>query len=99
MPLGIKNGPAISQRVIDRILLCSDCADVAIDDIIIGYSRDKEEELLANRNRNVCAVLDRPRKEGLVAWVSKIDFLVHPVEICGHGKWHMSAGARENVGA
>ena len=32
MPMGIKNGPAIFQRVMDHVLQGLDCADVYIDD-------------------------------------------------------------------
>ena len=71
MPMGIKNGPAIFQRVMDHVLQGLDCADIYIDDIIIGSSGATEEELLANHHRDVRAVLDRLRKEELVASVSK----------------------------
>ena len=84
MPIGIKNGPAIFQRVMDHVLQGFDCADVYIDDIIIGASGETEEELLANHNRHVRGVLDRLRKEELVASVSKTDFFVRSVEFCGH---------------
>ena len=84
MPMGIKNGPAIFQRVMDHVLQGLDCADVYIDDIIIGSSGATEEELLGNHDRDVRAVLDRLRKEELVASVSKTDFFVRSVEFCGH---------------
>ena len=84
MPMGIKNGPAIFQRVIDHVLQGLNCADVYTDDIVISSSGDTEEELLANNDRDVRAVLDRLRKEELVASVSKTDFFVHSVEFCGH---------------
>ena len=84
MSMGIKNGPAIFQRVMDHVLQGLDCADVYIDDIIIGSSGATEEELLANHDRDVRAVLDRLRKEELVASVSKTDFFVRSVEFCGH---------------
>ena len=84
MLMGIKNGPAIFQRVMDHILYGLDCANVYIDDIIIGSSGETEEELLANHNRDVRAVLDRLRKEEFVASVSKTVFFVRSVEFCGH---------------
>ena len=55
-----------------------------LDDIIIGSSGATEEELLANHDRHVRAVLDRLRKEKLVASVSKTDFFVRSVEFHGH---------------
>ena len=84
MPMGLKNGPVIFQGVMDHVLQGLDCADVYIDDIIIGSSGDTEEELLSSHDRDVRAVLARLRKEELVASVSKTDFFVHLVEFCGH---------------
>ena len=84
MPMGIKNGPAIFQRVMDHVLQGLDCVNVYIDDIIIGSSGATGEELLANYDRDVRAVLDRLRKEELVASVSKTDLFVCSVELCGH---------------
>ena len=84
MPVGIKNGPAIFQRVMDHVLQGLDCADVYIDDINIGSSGDTEEELLANPDRDVCALLDRLRKEELVPSVSKTDFFVRSADFSGH---------------
>ena len=84
MPMGINNGPAIFQQVMDRVLQGCDCVDVYIDDIIIVFSGDTEEELLANHDRDVHAVLDRLRREDLVASVSKTNFFVRSVGFCGH---------------
>ena len=81
--MGIKNGPAMFQRVMGHVLQGVDCADVNIDDIVIGSSGDAEEELLANHDRDVRAVMDRLQKEELVAPVSKTDFFVCSVEFCG----------------
>ena len=39
---------------------------------------------MANHNRDVRAVLDRLRKDELVASVSKTDFFARLVEFCGH---------------
>ena len=49
-----------------------------------GSSSETEEELLANHDREVRAVLDRLRQEELLASVSKTDFFVRSVEFCGH---------------
>ena len=82
--MGIKNVPAIFQRVMDHVLQCLDCADICFHDIIIGSSGDAEEELLANLDRALRAVLDRLPKEELVASVSKTDFFVRSVKFCLH---------------
>ena len=83
-PMGIKNGCAIYQQVLDHVLQGLDGADVYIDDIIIGSSGETKEELLANHDRDVCAVLDRLGKRELVASVSKTDFFVRSVQFCGN---------------
>ena len=55
MPMGIKNGPAIFQRVMDHVLQGLVCADICIDDNIIGSSGDTEEELFGmQRSRAWC---------------------------------------------
>ena len=82
--MGIKNGPAIFQRVMDHVLQGLDCADVYIDDSIIGSSGDTEEELLACHNRDVRAVLDTLRRDESVALLSKTNFFVRSVEFCCH---------------
>ena len=84
MPMGIKNGPAIFQRVMDHILRVLDCADVYIDDIIIRSCGATEEDLLGNHDRDVRVVMIRLRREDLVASVSKTDFFVGSVEFCGN---------------
>ena len=84
MPMAIKNGPVIFQRVMDHVLQGLYSADVYIDDIIICSSGDREEELFANHERDVRAVLDRLRREELVGSVSETDFFVSLVEFCGH---------------
>ena len=80
LPMGITNGPPFFQLVMDHVLQGLDCAEVYIDDIIIGSSDDTEEEPLANHDRDVRAVLDSLRKEELVASVSKTDFFVRSIE-------------------
>ena len=84
MPTGIRNGPAIFQRVMDHVLQGWDCTDVYINDIFFGSSGDTEEELLANHDRDVRAVLDRLRREKFVASVSKTNLFVRSVEFWCH---------------
>ena len=45
IPMGMKNGPAIFQRVMVHVLQGLDCADVHIDDVILCSSCDKEKKL------------------------------------------------------
>ena len=84
MPMAIKNGPAIFQRVMDHILKGLYCADVYIGDIIVGSSGETEDELLANHDRDVRVLLDRLGKKELVASMSRTDFFVRSVEFRRH---------------
>ena len=84
MPMGIKNGPAIFQRVMEHVLRGLDCADECIDEIIIGSSGPTTHELFASHDGDGRAALDRLRREELAASVSRTVFLVRSLEFCGH---------------
>ena len=58
MPMGLKNAPAIFQRMMDFILGAVEFADPYIDDIIIGSDGDTWEELIDNHYKDVMAVLN-----------------------------------------
>ena len=97
--MGIKNAPAIFQRVMDHVLQGLDCGDLYIGDIMIRSSGDTEEDLWANYDLDVRAVLDRLQNEELVPSVSKTDLFVRLVEFWPSvGKWHTSAISREIFG-
>ena len=83
MPVGIQDGPAIFQRVMDQFLR-GWIVRKYFDDIIGGSSSDKEEELLAEHNRDVPAMLDRLQREGVVALVNKTVYFAGSAEFCGH---------------
>ena len=61
--MGLKNGNAIFQRVMEWVLKDFDFADPYVDDVIIGSTGDTEEELISNHNRDLRAVLDKLRSE------------------------------------
>ena len=82
--MGIKNGPAMFQRLMDGILGNPDCCSVYVDDIVIGSRGATEEEAIKNHAADVKEVLERLRKHGIVAEVSKTAFFTKSVEFCGH---------------
>ena len=84
MPMGLKNAPAIFQRIMDYILRDFDFADPYIDDVIIGSTGDTEEELLANHERDVERVLERLKEKGIVVSTKKVQMFMGQVEFCGH---------------
>ena len=85
MPFGLRNGPAVFQRLMDRLLhRDKEMSQVYIDDIAV-FSASWEEHCTC-----VARVLDRLREAGLTANVgkcqwgqTKCEFLGHVV---GHGK-------------
>ena len=97
MPFGLRNGPAVFQRLMDWILHSDiDMSQVYIDDIAV-FSSSWDEHC-----EHIARVLDRLRKAGLTANVSKCqwgqqtccEFLGHVV---GNGVVSPAAGKIEAV--
>ena len=82
--MGLKNGNAIFQRVMEDVLRDEECADPYVDDIIIGSTGDTEEELLTNHERDLRRVLGRLEKAQLVAEPGKARLFMREIEFCGH---------------
>ena len=61
LPMGLKNGNAIFQRVMEYVLRDFPFADPYVDDVIIGSTGDTEEELLSNHEHDIRMVLDSLR--------------------------------------
>ena len=94
--MGLKNGNAIFQRVMENVFRHLDFVDVYVDDVIIGSSGDTFQELLANHDRDLRLALDTLQQNNLVADPKKIRLFVEEVEFCGHiitqGKRYPSPG-------
>ena len=79
MPFGLRNGPAVFQRLMDRILhKDKDMSQVYIDDIAV-FSLTWEDHC-----KHIAQVLDRLRKAGLTANVSKCQWGQTRCEFLGH---------------
>ena len=63
--MGLKNGNAIFQRVIEEVLKEEECADPYVDDVIIGSTGNTEEELMENHEKDLRRVLDTLEKINL----------------------------------
>uniref|UniRef100_A0A388JNY7 Reverse transcriptase domain-containing protein n=1 Tax=Chara braunii TaxID=69332 RepID=A0A388JNY7_CHABU len=80
MPFGLTNAPATFQRAMNDIFrnILEQYVLVYLDDILV-YSRTLEEHL-----RHLRDVLDRLRRHGLYAKLSKCRFAQHKVHFLGH---------------
>ncbi|GBG85010.1 hypothetical protein CBR_g39474 [Chara braunii] len=80
MPFGLTNAPATFQRAMNDIFrdILEQYVLVYLDDILV-YSRTLEEHL-----RHLRDVLDRLRRHGFYAKLSKCCFAQHKVDFLGH---------------
>ena len=79
MPFGLRNGPAVFQRLMDRVLHNDkDVSQVYIDDIAV-FSLTWEEHC-----KHITQVLDRLRQAGLTANVRKCQWGQTRCECIGH---------------
>ncbi|GBG60072.1 hypothetical protein CBR_g403 [Chara braunii] len=80
MPFGLTNAPATFQRAMNDIFrdILEQYVLVYLDDILV-YSRTLEEHL-----RHLRDVLDRLRRHGFYAKLSKCRFAQHKVDFLGH---------------
>ena len=83
--MGLKNGVAIFQRVIEYCLRnVADVADPYVDDIIIGTEGTLTPELIEQHDKDIRRVLEALGKEKMVADDRKCKWFVRKVEFCGH---------------
>ena len=79
MPFGLKNAPAVFQRLMEVVLRdCYECSAPYIDDVIV-FSKNGEEHV-----QHLRCVLDALRKFGLTIKEEKCQFGREKVEYLGH---------------
>ena len=84
LPMGLKNGNAIFQRVMDWVLRDQGCANAYIDDVIIGSTGGTPEEVLANHDRDLRQVLDTLGQHQMRVNMKKPQLFMNSVQFCGH---------------
>jgi len=84
LPMGVKNGTAIFQRLMDTELKDFEFADPYIDDTIVGSTGATREEAIANHEKDLRQVLERFKKDKLVVDIHKTHFFTTKVEFCGY---------------
>ena len=84
VPMGIINGNAIYQRMMEWELQKFDFADSYVDDVLVGSYGKTKEEAIANHLRDLTQVLDKFEEDKLVVNGDKAHMFVEEVEWCGH---------------
>ena len=96
VPQGLKNSPAVWQRMIEWVLgNMPDICDPYIDDLIIGTELKDgmtSEELIQKCDADIREILTRLEEFKLVADWDKTSRFVETVEFCGH---RLRQGVRE----
>ena len=84
LPMGVKNGPAMFQRMIMWIL--KDIPDVCvyIDDVLVGSKGSSDDTLLRNHFQAVARVLQAFRHHQITAKGSKVHLFMTMIKFCGH---------------
>jgi hypothetical protein len=84
--MGLKNGVAIFQRVIEWCLAeVRDVADPYVDDIIVGTVwKGSWEATVETHDKDIRRVMDKLAEHHMVVDEKKCKFFVKEVEFCGH---------------
>ena len=91
VPMGVKNGNAAFQRMMEDLLgPVQDCADPFVDDIIIGSGTEDmtEDELIEAHEKDLRRVLGELDKHNMVCKPTKASLFVREVEFAGHVVGH-----------
>lgn len=84
LPMGVKNGPSLFQRMIQWILQDVENAVAYIDDVLIGSSGSTPLEILKNHFRDCSNVLNAFRRHKITAKGSKVHLFMTMIKFCGH---------------
>lgn len=85
LPMGVKNGPAMFQRMISWILRDVKCAVAYIDDVLVGTPRSiSEPKLLQNHFKDCCEVLNTFKQHKITAKGAKVHLFMLMIKFCGH---------------
>ena len=85
MPMGIKNGPSMFQRMVSHVLAGTSESDIYIDDCLTGTPNqgDKLETLQAH-DKAIRSALDCFRRHKLFVKGSKCHMFKRTIKFCGH---------------
>lgn len=84
MPMGIKNGPSMFQRLMKWATRSQPRTDVYVDDLLTGSTGNTHQELVENHKKDLCHLLDALAAADLVMKKAKTELFVTEVKFCGH---------------
>ena len=82
--MGVTNGIAIYQRLMDSELQSFEFADPYVDDILIGSTGETMGEAIKNHDRDLRAVVQKFKDDKFVVEITKSHLFSTSVEFCGH---------------
>ena len=84
LPMGVKNGPSMFQRMISWVLRDVPSAVVYVDDVLSGTPVREPGCLLRDHYRDVRDVLEAFRRHKLSVKGSKVHLFKQQIKFCGH---------------
>ena len=84
LAMGLKNGGAIFQRMMEWVLRDIPFVSVYVDDVIVGSTGTTEDELLQVHAANLRVDLQRLAEHELAVDPKKAKLFMREVEFCGH---------------
>ena len=84
LPMGVRNGPAMFQRMITWVLRDLPNVVVYIDDVLVGTAKTKGKRLLDDHLEDVQPVLERFRASRLGTKGEKVHFFKMKIKFLGH---------------
>ena len=92
MPMGIKNGPSMFQRMVSHVLSETKESNIYIDDCLIGTAEQGDSlKTLQAHDKGIRSALDCFRRHKLFVKGSKCHMFKRTIKFCGH---MLSGGTR-----
>ena len=84
LPMGIKQAPALFQRLVNWTLLSVPRARAYVDDILVGTPESESGNLIGDHLKDLCQVLEAFRKYKLTVKGVKVHLFKKMIKFCGH---------------
>ena len=84
LPMGIKQAPALFQRLVNWTLRDVNKARAYVDDILVGTPLPEKESLVREHYQDVCRVLETFRRHRMTVKGSRVHLFRLMIKFCGH---------------